>query len=123
MDWKKVSPEMVALLDRSMGGFAADRRSMFGCPVYFVNNNMFAGVHQDILFFRLPEGEREALMALSDEVTTFEPMDGHKMKDYVVLPDSLLRQEEFLREWLQRSYDYVVALKAKERKAKKKSIV
>ena len=28
---------------------------MFGCPAYFTNGNLFAGVHQSSLMVRLPE--------------------------------------------------------------------
>ncbi len=37
---------------------------MFGCPAYFANGNMFAGVHQSSLMLRLPEDERAEVVRL-----------------------------------------------------------
>ena len=56
MAWKKVSPEMCDLLEEALAGFDKDKRQMFGCPAYFINDNWFAGVHEDNVLIRLDEG-------------------------------------------------------------------
>lgn len=117
MEWKKVSPELVEVLDSYLQGYAAERRKMFGCPTWFVNGNMFAGVHQDSLFIRLSAEDREAAFAFSDEIAPFEPVKGQVMKEYVVFPEHLLAQRELFRQWLDRSYAYVSSLPPKEKKA------
>jgi len=78
-------------------------KKMFGCPVYFVNNNMFIGVFQDDIFIRLSESDREEILSTYDEATQFEPMKGRKMKEYIVLPESLYNDPEKFEEWLKRS--------------------
>jgi len=78
-------------------------KKMFGCPVYFVNNNMFIGVFQDDIFIRLSESDREEILSTYDEATQFEPMKGRKMKEYIVLPESLYNDPEKFEEWLNRS--------------------
>jgi TfoX/Sxy family transcriptional regulator of competence genes len=119
MDWKKVSPEMTELLDRILAPFRAERKKMFGCPVYFVNNNMFAGVHADNIFIRLNAADRAEIARLSDEITVFEPAEGRPMKEYMVVPESRLTDADFTREWLGRSWNYVSSLPVKEPKPKK----
>jgi TfoX/Sxy family transcriptional regulator of competence genes len=119
MDWKKVSPEMVELLDQIMTPYRAERKRMFGCPVYFVNNNMFAGVYADYIFIRLNDRDREEIFEISDEITRFEPQEGRIMKEYAVIPESYLADKDFTNKWLNRSYDYVSSLAVKEPKKKK----
>jgi TfoX/Sxy family transcriptional regulator of competence genes len=93
---------------------------MFGYPVYFVNNNMFTGTHQHNVFIRLSERNRKEILSDNDEVSPFEPVKGRVMKEYVVLPDSILKDSQKLKKWLNRSYDYVSSLPEKKLKSKAK---
>jgi TfoX/Sxy family transcriptional regulator of competence genes len=43
-----------------------ERRSMFGCPVAFVNGNMFTGVHNDEVSVRLSDADRTHFLAEHD---------------------------------------------------------
>lgn len=112
---------MVEYLDSYLGGYRAERKQMFGCPVYFVNGNMFAGVQADSLFIRLSAEDREAAFRFSDEVAAFEPVKGQTMKDYAVFPESLLVNREVFTQWLDRSYAHVSQLPPKEPKKKAKA--
>jgi TfoX/Sxy family transcriptional regulator of competence genes len=120
--WKKVPPEMATFLDRALAGFACEKRSMFGCPVYFVNGNMFAGLHQDNLFVRLPANDQKELFKAYDEASVFEPMAGRPMKEYAVIPESLYSDAQEFPRWLNRSFDYVASLpkKVPKKNVKKK---
>lgn len=93
---------------------------MFGYPVYFVNNNMFTGTHQNNVFLRLSESNRKEILSENNEASPFEPVKGRIMKEYVVLPDSILKDSRGLRKWLNRSYDYLSSLPVKELKSKTK---
>jgi len=95
-------------------------KKMFGCQVYFVNNNMFTGVFQDGIFIRLSESDWEEILSTYDEATQFEPMKERKMKEYIVLLESLYHDPEKFQEWLKRSNSYVSSLLIKKPKAKKK---
>jgi hypothetical protein len=44
MDWEKASPELGIYLQNLLIGYNCQKKPMFGSPVYFVNDNMFAGV-------------------------------------------------------------------------------
>ena len=84
-----------------------------------MNNNMMCGVHQDDIFTRFSEQDKEDIFAYYDEASPFEPMKGRTMKQYVVLPESLYNDSEKHDGWLERSYKYVSSLPPKEPKKKK----
>ena len=119
MAWKKPNKELTEFLEEKMASFDCQKKMMFGSQVYFVNNNMMCGVHQDDIFTRLSEKDKEDIFASYDEASAFEPMKGRIMKQYVVLPESLYNDSEKLDEWLERSYNYVSSLPLKEPKNKK----
>jgi TfoX/Sxy family transcriptional regulator of competence genes len=119
--WKKVSVELSELLEQSLQDFDCQKRMMFGCPAYFVNNNMFTGVHQDNIILRLSEDGQTEIRSKYDEASPFEPMKGRVMKEYVVLPEVLYSDSEDLNQWLNKSYEYVLSLPPKQRKTKSKN--
>jgi TfoX/Sxy family transcriptional regulator of competence genes len=120
MQWKKVSEGLSALLEEALAPFDSVKRKMFGCPAYFTNENMFAGVFAESIFIRLSEKERGELLAAFDEAAPFEPMPGHIMKEYIALPESVVSDREALHCWLERSWQYALSLPPKEKKVKKK---
>lgn len=121
MAWEKPYEELSIVLAEALAGFDVQPRKMFGSPVYFVNDNMFAGVHQASIMLRLKPKDQERLFAEHDEAAPFEPM-GKRMKEYVVLPPSVYDNSEEMRKWLNISYDYVFSLPPKERKKGKKKV-
>jgi TfoX/Sxy family transcriptional regulator of competence genes len=107
MVWRKPTPELIQFLDEVLARYDCQRKPMFGSPVYWVNGNMFAGVHQNSLFLRLSEADRQAVFAATDEATPFEPMPGRPMREYVVLPETLFP------EWVERAHRYALTLPPK----------
>ena len=59
-------------------------RPMFGQMSAFVNGNMFCGIFGEELMVRLPEDEIAKVKKQGGR--DFEPMAGHKMGGYVVVP-------------------------------------
>ena len=49
---------------------------MFGYPAYFINGNMFAGIHGEKLFLRLSDADMADIMKNCKDVNAFEPMLG-----------------------------------------------
>ena len=47
MKWEKCSAKLSDILASGMAIIPAQRRVMFGCPAYFINGNMFAGLFGD----------------------------------------------------------------------------
>ncbi len=68
------------------------------------------------LALRLPEGEREKFLK-KFKTTLFEAC-GAVMKEYVTVPDSLLKNTKELSNYLELSYAYVKTLKPKPNKKK-----
>ena len=119
MKWKKAPSELVDMIDEAMTPFDCQRRLMFGYPAFFVNNNMFAGLHRDSMIIRLSESDRERIVSDFDEATIFEPMPGRKMKEYIELPEAVYGDSRLLDAWLKRSFDFASALPLKEPKKKR----
>jgi TfoX/Sxy family transcriptional regulator of competence genes len=92
---------------------------MFGYPAGFVNGNMFMGLHQHNMVLRLPEGPRAELLGM-EGAATFEPMAGRPMKEYVVVPATLLAAPEDLEPWVAKALAHGASLPAKAAKAKAK---
>ena len=99
---------------------AKDIKKMFGCPVGFINGNMFMGLHNNRIILRLSEGEREDFIR-EHNAQIFEPMPGRKMREYIVVPEKLLTNVATLKAWCEKSYEHVSKLKPKEKKAKRKA--
>ena len=122
MAWEKADSNLIKRLETSLAEYACDRKFMFGSPTFFINNNMFAGVHQRTIILRLSESDRNEILATHTQAKQFEPMPGRFMKEYIALPEALGDNEAVLGEWLERAYRYTSSLPPKEpkRRARKK---
>jgi TfoX/Sxy family transcriptional regulator of competence genes len=63
---------------------AVTLKPMFGQMSAFVNGNMFCGIFGEELMVRLPEEEITAVKKQGGR--DFEPIAGHKMGGYVIVP-------------------------------------
>ena len=120
MKWEKPSERLSLVLAEALEPFLCQKKQMFGCPSYFVNDNLFAGVHQSSLMVRLPSDARERLLATVSEAKGFEPTEGRPMKEYVVLPEAVCSNPETLEGWLDLAYRYALSLPPKATKAGKR---
>ncbi|NYT11307.1 MAG: TfoX/Sxy family protein [Methanomassiliicoccales archaeon] len=116
--WKKPNPELVDLLSMELQDLDCELRKMFGSPAYFVNDNMFMGVHGDHIFMRLSQNDRETILEERDDVHPFIPREGRTIKEYVAFEESFLRDVEIFREWKNKSFAFVSSLPEKEKKSK-----
>jgi TfoX/Sxy family transcriptional regulator of competence genes len=116
MEWKKAPAELVDFINEKMKDKNCDYKKMFGYPAYFFNGNMFAGVHGDKLFLRLSDAEIEQIKLDCKDVAAFEPVSGHVMKGYVILPESLYSDDKLFAEWLNKSIKYAAGLPPKKAK-------
>lgn len=88
------------------------RRRMFGQATVFVNGNMFLGTFGGQVFVRLSEPDRAAA-AVELGATLFEPVPGRPMREYVVLPEAVLKDRARVSAWVQRGAAYTRGLPAK----------
>jgi TfoX/Sxy family transcriptional regulator of competence genes len=97
-----------------------DYKKMFGYPAYFVNGNMFVGVHGNNLFLRLSDLDIVNLTKDCKDVASFEPISGRPMKGYVILPKSIYSDDKLFGELLEKSKHYASSLPAKKPKKAEK---
>ena len=114
-----MSQEVAEQLASLVKGFECQKKPMFGHEVYWINGNMFAGVFQDEIWIRLSRDDQADFFELYDDAKLFEPMAGRAMKDYVVLPESVLADPEAANGWVEKAYKFTVTLPEKKPKAKK----
>lgn len=116
MTWEKADSELIRLLEKSLAEYSCERKYMFGSPTFFINNNMFAGVHQRTIILRLSELDRSEILATHTQAKPFEPMPGRVMREYIALSGALCKDEAVLQGWLERAYKYTRSLPPKEPK-------
>ena len=119
MAWESASMDQSLVLEAALSHLDCQKRMMFGGPAYFVNGNMFSGVHGRSILLRLDEADREAIAAAHDQVGPFEPM-GRPMREYVALPEGLDLPAKELADWVGRSFAFAASLPLKEKKPPKR---
>ena len=86
-------------------------------PYTSVNGHMFSFLDKEgHMGLRLSMEDRQHF--IDEHNSSLMEQHGRVMKEYVVVPDNLLQETEKLLVYLQRSYDYVSALKPKPTKRK-----
>lgn len=84
-------------------------------PYTSLNGHMFSFLTKEgVLALRLPAEAREKF--IKNFKTELCVQYGRVMKEYVVVPDDLLRQTEHLKEYFDLSFEYVSSLKPKPTK-------
>jgi hypothetical protein len=87
-------------------------------PYTSLNGHMFSYLNPSgSLALRLPEEEREKFLR-KYKTTLFEAY-GTVMKEYVTVPDTLLKDTKKLQPYFQLSYEYIETLKPKPTTKKK----
>src|SRR2546425_12372310 len=121
MSAKKKSPipaDKVDLYEKLLATIPEIERKGADNPYTSLNGNMFSLLlsPEGRLALRLPEAEREKFLK-KYKTTLFEAY-GAVMKEYVAVPDSLLKNTKALEKHLAESYAYVRTLKPKPSKRK-----
>ena len=103
MRWERSSADLTARFGSVIDGVdGLEPRKMFGEAAGFVNGNLVTGLHAGRWFVRLPDADRAEALAL-DGSSVFAPMPGRPMKQYVILPPSVLEDAAALSSWLHRA--------------------
>ena len=122
MKWRKSRQELIDLFDSVLPVPPAERRKMFGYPAGFVNGNLFMGLFEDDMILRLPEIQRQELLA-ANKAKRFEPMPGRPMREYIAIPDALQFDKKQLAAWVGKSLAYVSSLKTKSKTKKPRKAI
>lgn len=117
MTWTKSPEDLVERFGAAVAGIEGlERRQMFGYPTAFIGGNMVTGLHQESWIVRLPDDQRAERLAVG--WSTFEPMAGRPMREYVSMPPSITDDPGAARMWVERAAAYVRTLPPKVRKPK-----
>lgn len=96
---------------------AVTMRPMFGNLAAFVNGNMFAGLFGEDLFVRLPDDQSGPIRKQGGR--DFEPMPGHAMKGYVMVPTNWSSKPAPTKAWIAASLAFARGLPPKVAASKK----
>ncbi len=106
------SSEKVELYDKLIATVPKLERKGAANPYTAVNGNMFTLLHQSSTSaIRLPEDKRQEFLK-KYKTTLFEAY-GAVMKEYVTVPDAVLKNTKELKKYLEFSYEYAKTLKPK----------
>ncbi len=112
-----IPEEKLVLYEKLVATQPQVERKGAAMPYTSVNGNMFSFLTKEgCLALRLPEEEREEF--LKKYKTKLCEQHGRVMKEYVEVPDSLLKKTAQLKPFFARSFEYVSSLKAKPTKKK-----
>jgi TfoX/Sxy family transcriptional regulator of competence genes len=115
MAWKKSPPGLMAAFEKAKPVDASvTSRPMFGYPALFLDGNMFAGTYQEKIVVRLGD---DRTISGAKTAKAFEPMPGRVMKEYVVVPDAVIKSPTKLRAWIDHAHEYAKTLPAKKARA------
>ena len=112
---KSATSAEVAVYDKLIATIPSIERKGAANPYTSLNGNMFTLLHQSrSLAIRLPDDARAAFLK-KYKATLFEAY-GTIMKEYVAVPDALLKKPKELQKYLAISYEYARTLKPKPTK-------
>src|SRR4051794_30814197 len=114
MAWVKVPPENHPVFHAALPKDPrVETMKMFGGVAAKVNRHVFAGLFGRSTMLLLPERERAEALALK-AAAPFDPMgDGRARSNKVMLPASMMADEEELRRWIAGAFQGALALPAK----------
>jgi TfoX/Sxy family transcriptional regulator of competence genes len=119
---QKKSPipaEKIALYEKAVATLPGVERKGADNPYTSLNGNMFSllSAVTKTTALRLPKDEREAFLK-KYKSKLFE-VYGAVMKEYVTVPDALLKNTKELQKYMALSYEYAKTLKPKASKKKR----
>jgi TfoX/Sxy family transcriptional regulator of competence genes len=117
--WRPAPEKLVRVFEQAMVSMPeAKVRMTFGYPSGTINGNMFTGLHQDRMILRLSPEDRAELARQG--ATAFEPMPGRPMREYVVVPEAILKSDAQLNAWLEKALAYCKSIPPKPGKTRAK---
>ena len=113
-----IPSDKLDLYDELIKTNPAIERKGIKLPYTSFNGHMFTFLSESgTLAIRLPENERESF--LKEYNSALMESQGTIMKEYVAVPESLLKDTRELKKYLDMSFEYVKTLKPKAKKIRK----
>jgi TfoX/Sxy family transcriptional regulator of competence genes len=111
------APETIAAYDALISALPEIERKGAANPYTSMNGNMFTMLSPSgVMALRLPEDERKKFLA-KHKTQLFEAY-GAVIKEYVAVPDALLKDTRSMKKYLAISFDYAKSLKPRATKKK-----
>src|SRR5215469_7830045 len=113
----EVPPDKLALFEKLLATNPKVERKGAATPYTSLNGHMFTFMNPEgKLALRLPDEDREKF--LKEHRTKLFEAHGTILKEYVTVPDTLLKNTRVLAKYFQTSYEYLASLKPKPTKRK-----
>jgi TfoX/Sxy family transcriptional regulator of competence genes len=114
-----IAPERIAIYDSFIENLEGIERKGATMPYTSMNGHMFSFLAADgSLALRLPADEREQF--IKRHKAALCEAHGTVLKEYVAVPEKLLKNTKAMQEYFSISYEYVRNLKPKSTTKKKK---
>ncbi len=113
----KLPPDKIALYDKLIATNPKIERKGAANPYTSLNGHMFSLLHSGVMALRLPQREREEFLKKYN--TTLYEAYGTVMKEYVTVPEALLKDTKAVQKHLAVSFAYVKTLPPKATKKKR----
>ena len=114
----EIPTDKLELYDTVIGSNSDIERKRKTTPYTSINGHMFSFLSKEgVMGLRLSKNERENF--IKNFKSKLMEQHGRIMKEYVEIPNVLLQNTEQLKEYLQKSLNYVSKLKPKPTKKKK----
>ena len=115
---QKSPPDLVARFDLIADDFPrATRRLTFGYPCLYVGGNMISGLFGSRWHVKLGPDQRHVLEAMPG-AEPFEPVPGRPMTGFTLMPQSVVDDDDQIRDWVGRAVAYGMTLPDKTPKPK-----
>ena len=110
-----IPPDKLEAYDELIATVPEIERKGVSMPYTSANGHMFSHLSKEgSMGLRLPKEDREVFLKKYD--TTLYEQHGAIMKEYVTVPDELLKDTDEMKVYLEISYTYVKSLKPKPTK-------
>ena len=119
MPGNNASPKWLLDMFEALVPHGAQSRKMFGHPAMWVNGHMFVMLVDKELGVRISDKDKVALSAVQG-TAPFEPRGRCNFHGMVQLPVSKLKDETFVKEWVQRAFGFAKTLPPKKPSDRKK---
>ncbi|MBI3629284.1 MAG: TfoX/Sxy family protein [Candidatus Rokubacteria bacterium] len=106
--WERLVALVSPATSRTLGDVRLEYKHFFSGAAVYANGRIFISLTPVGFGIKLPEQSRIALLKHNGARQLRYFPDGPIKKDYVVLPDSMLKDRRSLRHWIRVSIEYVL---------------
>lgn len=107
MTWKQADEMLRSQLEAALSDEDYEVQKMYGLHLYSVNDTIFAGIEDDVLFLRLDDDTVLQFESEYGYIKTYEPEEGSVLAGFYKVPDNIIAREPDLMRIIRAAYGYV----------------